>query len=191
MPQNTQPGHFGSDSPAYVFGRKNLDYRGPSSASGDNAQGVQESSGSVTSDFGGVSSRVSETQRQLTDQVNGIADSLNFGEFDDDMKEELEDWARTEWGFDDEQVENMDYHDAYIESSVIYDNLGYNTVIDQRGNYSGSIINLAIGGPYIKLDTQEGKVSGSWGSDHWEADIKDDTLDIIDERMEEIYEALK
>lgn len=31
MPQNTQPGHFGADSPAYVFGRKNLDYQGPQS----------------------------------------------------------------------------------------------------------------------------------------------------------------
>lgn len=28
MPKNLRPGHFGDQSPEYVFGRKNLDYQG-------------------------------------------------------------------------------------------------------------------------------------------------------------------
>lgn len=94
MPQNTQPGHFGADSPAYVFGRKNLDYQGPQAGSSTD---IPKSPEDVASDFSSEAQKISADdleydEKSFSTPISNIDFSDVSGEFsyfEDDDSDQL------------------------------------------------------------------------------------------------------
>ena len=120
---------------------------------------------------------MSNTSSELRRYVDGIAADLRALYEHEPTDEERE---RAE--------ETGDSCDLY---SYFSDALDVEYTISGRGDYLGSRIAVALGGPNIYVDTREGYVKGYWGCDREEAWIPSEICEEIDSIFEEYYEMTK
>ena len=112
--------------------------------------------------------------KELRNYVKGIAADLRKLYESDPTEEERE--AAEETG------EAVDLY-TYFE-----DVLDVEYTIDSRGNYLGTRVAVALGGPNIYIDTREGYVKGYWGTDRADAWIPMEICEEIDSIFEEYYD---
>ena len=74
-------------------------------------------------------------------------------------------------------------------SEYLHDALDINFTIDSRGNFLGSEILVAFGGPTISISTSSMVVEGHWGSD--KIRLYYDDSGAIFEASENLYEAVR
>ena len=89
---------------------------------------------------------------------------------------------------DEEREEAEETGEACDLYTYFNDPLDIEYTISGRGDYLGTRIAVALGGPNIYVDTREGYVKGYWGSDRAEAWIPSEICEEIDSIFEEYYE---
>ena len=100
-----------------------------------------------------------------------IAKEIESGEYD------MEEWAVDEFG-------------EPCASHYLSDALDVEYTVSGRGDYLGSRVCVALGGPNIYIDTRNQKIQGYWGGDHIERSYSRDAL-ALDDYLEEMFNCLR
>ena len=94
--------------------------------------------------------------------------------------------------YTEEQIEALQNNgEAYDVYSYVTDCLDVEYTIDSSGNYIGARIYITLGGPTAWIDTRDGYVRGTWGTERAESWIPYEIAEIIDGIFDEMYQMIK
>lgn len=79
-----------------------------------------------------------------------------------------------------------DGHDDGLSGYIEYDVYDIRLITDLDGSLYGCILQVAGGGPDIRIDTYEGEVRGYWGVDECHISISAEICKMIDDEIEEM-----
>ena len=86
---------------------------------------------------------------------------------------------------EEEPTDEMEYRGLY---DFINDALDIEVTCGLSGDYRGAKLYMTVGGPAIWIDTQSGFVEGRWATDSCSKWVDSDTIDALNEAIEEIIE---
>lgn len=84
--------------------------------------------------------------------------------------------------------ENAEAEDLY---EYISEALDIEYTISSNGDFLGARIAVTLGGPNVWIDTREGYIKGTWGTDRAEAWIPCEIVDEINCMMEDLYSSIR
>ena len=102
-----------------------------------------------------------DTKTELISTCNRIVKEIESGEY------EMDECAVEEWG-------------CSCAGHYLDDALDIEHTVSSRGDYLGSRVCVAFGGPNIYIDTRNRKVQGYWGGDYVERSYSRDALGLDD-----------
>ena len=117
-----------------------------------------------------------DTKKELFNMCKRIAEEIGTGNYK--MGElEIEELEIEEW-------------DGPCAGHYLDDALDIEYTVSGRGDYLGSRVCVAFGGPNIYIDTRNRKVQGYWGGDYVERSYSRDALG-LDDYLEETFDCLR
>lgn len=133
---------------------------------------------------------MTDTKKMLEDMVQSYAEDLEKAYDIGRIYECLNDIQH----YDDDQDDEHDVDGNEIDFSErpAFEMLDIAFIIGGDGRYRGATVQLAFGGPGIDIDTRSGYVIGHWGfNEPYKYRLRDETIDEIDDYLEELYQCIR
>lgn len=91
-----------------------------------------------------------------------------------------------------EEIEELESNgEAYDVTSYVTDCLDVEYIVDSSGGYIGARIYVTLGGPTAWIDTRDGYVRGTWGTEYAESWIPYEIAEVIDDVYDEYWQMIK